>query len=250
MSQVIENIVINAAKYTAPGGEINLLAEKLGERLSIRIRDNGKGIPTSMLGRIFDMFIQGPTAESHPQAGLGVGLSVVRRLVELHGGSVHAVSDGKTGSEFIVDLPMDTVPEDGEQGSSPLAAVDVPVHRILIIDDNTDASEALALLLTGEGHEVQTCSDGVQGIDAAATFRPDVVLLDIGLPGMDGYEVARRLRASDVARQALLIAVTGYGQPSDRRRSAEAGFSYHMVKPVEPAALIQILAATVKPVSD
>ncbi|HZZ02985.1 CheR family methyltransferase [Paraburkholderia sp.] len=240
LSQVLENIVINAAKYTAPGGSIQVRATRMAHRLSLSIKDNGRGIPSTMLGSLFDMFVQGPVSDSQRQTGLGVGLSVARRLVELHGGSVRAISDGRTGSEFVVNLPLVPGAVFGEQVNSQPEPVAVRPKRILIIDDNADASEALAMLLANEGHEVETCLDGVSGISAAATFSPDVVLLDIGLPGMDGYEVARTLRESDSSRKTTLVAVTGYGLPSDHLRSAEAGFDHHLTKPVDYEALIRL----------
>jgi two-component system CheB/CheR fusion protein len=240
LSQVIENVVINAAKYTAPGGSIQLRATRMAHRLSLSVKDNGRGIPSTMLGSLFDMFVQGPVSDSQRQTGLGVGLSVVRRLVELHGGSVRAISDGRTGSEFIVDLPLDPGPIPGERVTSQPAAAGMRLSRILIIDDNADASEALAILLANEGHHVETRVDGVSGLSVAATFSPDVVLLDIGLPDMDGYEVARRLRESVSNRNVILVAVTGYGLPADRRRSAEAGFDHHLTKPVDYEALIRL----------
>ncbi len=243
LSQVIENIVINAAKYTAPGGSIQLRAARTAHRLSLSIKDNGRGIPSTMLGSLFDMFVQGPASDSQRNNGLGVGLSVVRRLVELHGGSVRAISDGKTGSEFVVDLPLDPGPGPGERISSQPAPVAARPKRILIIDDNADASEALAMLLANEGHQVETRLEGVSGLSAAATFNPDVVLLDIGLPGMDGYEVARRLRESESNRNVILVAVTGYGLPADCLRSAEAGFDHHLTKPVDYEALIRLFGA-------
>jgi two-component system CheB/CheR fusion protein len=249
LSQVIENIVINAAKYTAPGGAIRLDATRTAHRLSLTIKDNGRGIPPTMLGSLFDMFVQGPASDGQRQNGLGVGLSVVRRLVELHGGSVRAMSDGRTGSEFVVDLPLDPGPIDGEQVAwKPTPAAALP-KRILIIDDNADASEALSMLLANEGHQVETRLDGVSGLSAAATFSPDVVLLDIGLPGMDGYEVARRLRGSESNRSVILVAVTGYGLPADRRRSAEAGFDHHLTKPVDYEALIRLFGGGVQGMS-
>jgi len=189
------------------------------------------------------MFVQGPVSDSQRQSGLGVGLSVVRRLVELHGGSVRAISDGRTGSEFVVNLPLVPGAVFGEQVNSQPEPVAVRPKRILIIDDNADASEALAMLLANEGHEVETCLDGVSGISAAATFSPDVVLLDIGLPDMDGYEVSRRLRESGSNRNVILVAVTGYGLPSDHLRSAEAGFDHHLTKPVDYEALIRLFGA-------
>jgi two-component system CheB/CheR fusion protein len=195
-----------------------------------------------MLGSLFDMFVQGPVSDSQRQNGLGVGLSVVRRLVELHSGSVRAISDGRTGSEFVVDLPLDLGLVTGERMNTQLTPVAVRPKRILIIDDNADASEALAMLLTNDGHRVETSLEGVLGISVAETFNPDVVLLDIGLAGMDGYEVARRLRESRANRNAMLVATTGYGLPADRRRSAEAGFDHHLTKPVDYEALLRVIA--------
>ena len=250
LSQVIENIVINAAKYTPPGGTISLTATRTGNRLSLRIKDNGRGIPQSMLSTLFDMFVQGPVSSGQLQSGLGVGLSVVRRLVELHGGSVQAVSDGKTGSEFIVDLPLGTIPPGTLHDGIPPVPVKTRFARILIIDDNADASEALAMLLAGEGHAVETRLDGSQGLEAARTFRPDVVLLDIGLPGMDGYEVAKTLRGSAATVDAMLIALTGYGQPGDQLKSAEAGFDHHLVKPVDIKVLTRLFGSKVNPAVD
>lgn len=241
LSQVIENIVINAAKYTAPGGQIKLQATQTGHRLLLSVKDNGRGIPPAMLERIFDMFVHGQSPENHVYNGLGVGLSVVRRLVELHGGSVRVVSDGKTGSEFIVDLPIDVKPDVVELFDAQPTLAAVPSKRILIIDDNADASQALAMLLAIQGHEVETRLDGVSGIEAAATFKPEFVLLDIGLPGMDGYQVARMLRASETDRNLVLVAVTGYGLPADRVRSAEAGFDHHLTKPVDMNTLTRLL---------
>jgi two-component system CheB/CheR fusion protein len=198
-----------------------------------------------MLASLFDMFVQGPTSEGRRNSGLGVGLSVVKRLVELHGGSVRALSDGATGSEFIVDLPIGSPPQatNGDGGSAQTTA-SAPA-RILVIDDNTDAADALALLLTIDGHEVETRPDGVSGIAAAARYRPDVVLLDIALPDVDGYEVARQLRESTLGRYVTLIAVTGYGLPSDRIRSAEAGFDHHITKPVNPKELARLISTRV-----
>ncbi|MEW9585169.1 chemotaxis protein CheB [Paraburkholderia sp. DGU8] len=243
LSQVIENIVINAAKYTAPGGAIKLHATRSAQRLSLSVKDNGRGIPSTMLGRLFDMFVQGPASGSQRQNGLGVGLSVVRRLVELHGGSVRAISDGRTGSEFIVDLPLDPGLAPGEQVNRQPAPTATLPKRILIIDDNADASEALAMLLGNEGHQVETRIDGPSGLSAMGTFNPDVVLLDIGLQGMDGYEVAKKLRESGSHPDSILIAVTGYGLPADRLRSAQAGFDHHMTKPVDYEALIRLFGA-------
>lgn len=242
LSQVIENIVINAAKFTPAGGTIQLRATRAAGRLSLSIKDNGRGIPPLMLGSLFEMFVQGPASGHQRQSGLGVGLSVVKRLVELHGGSVRAISDGRTGSEFIVDLPLGASPGADGEVDAPLVRTPIPPKRILIIDDNADASEALAMLLAIEGHDVQTRMDGMSGIAAVETFGPDVVLLDIGLPDQDGYEVAKQLRKSWPGREITLIAVTGYGMPTDRMRSAEAGFDHHLTKPVDPEGLLRLLS--------
>lgn len=249
LSQVIENIVINAAKFTAPGGGIKLKATTTADRVSLSIKDNGRGIPTAMLGSLFDMFVQGPASGNQRHNGLGVGLSVVRRLVELHGGSVRAISDGMAGSEFVVELPLGATTSAANAANvSPAPPVLLP-KRILVIDDNADASEALAMLLAIGNHQVQTCRDGISGIAAAATFGPDVVLLDIGLPDMDGYEVARKLRESETNQNVILIAITGYGMPSDRVRSAEAGFDHHLTKPVDPEELIRLFGTPTERVS-
>lgn len=240
LSQVIENIVINAAKFTAPGGSIKVRATTSTHRVSLSIKDNGRGIPPSMLGGLFELFAQGAASDDQRHHGLGVGLSVVRRLVELHAGSVRAISDGRSGSEFVVDLPRSAPPgtDDGKDAAPARPAVSP--KRILIIDDNADAAEALALLLTIDGHEVERAQDGTSGIEAAAIFNPDVILLDIGLPDMNGYEVARILRTSTAGKEANLVAVTGYGLPADRIRSAEAGFDHHLVKPVDPEELARL----------
>jgi two-component system CheB/CheR fusion protein len=243
LSQVIENIVINAAKFTAPGGSIAVRASVAADRLALSIKDNGRGIPPAMLGSLFDMFVQGPTSGGQRNSGLGVGLSVVKRLVELHGGSVRALSDATTGSEFIVDLPIGAPPHGANGGDARTPVTGSPPARILVIDDNTDAAEALAMLLAVRGHEVETRPDGISGIAAVAHFKPNVVLLDTGLPDMDGYEVARQLRASEDGRYMTLVAVTGYGLPADRVRSADAGFDHHLTKPVNPEELVRLMSA-------
>jgi two-component system CheB/CheR fusion protein len=233
LSQVIENILINAAKFTAPRGTIELRATIAAHRLALSIKDNGRGIAPAMLGSLFDMFVQGPASDNQRHHGLGVGLSVVRRLVELHGGSVRAVSDGKTGSEFIVDLPLGSQAAAANRSDVRSAKNPARPKRILVIDDNADAAEALAMLLSIDGHEVAVRLDGASGIAAAPSFRPEIILLDIGLPDMDGYSVAKRLRQDDTGDTFTLVALTGYGLPTDRVRSAEAGFDHHLTKPVE-----------------
>ena len=232
LEQIVSNLLINAAKYTPPGGHIALtLAEEAGKAV-LTVADDGIGISPDLLPRIFDLFVQAELSIDRSQGGLGIGLTLVHRLVELQGGTVEAKSAGlRQGSQFIVRLPV-------LEGAVPLAASTPAIsktpfvpHRILVVDDNVDAANTSALLLNLLGHKVKTAIDGVSGIEAARTFKPEVVLLDIGLPGMDGYEVARRLRNTPETADSLIIAISGYGQAEDRRRSKEAGFDHHVVKP-------------------
>jgi two-component system CheB/CheR fusion protein len=241
LAQVLANLLNNAAKYTEPGGRIRLRAERQGQQVVLRVRDNGVGIAPKMLPRVFDLFAQADRTLDRSQGGLGIGLTLVKRLVELHGGRVRAVSRGLgKGSEFVVRLPvLGTPPPPG-----PAASVK-PVRagsRILVVDDNADAAGTLALLLQVKGHEVSTAHDGPTALELARAYHPGVVFLDIGLPGMDGYEVARRLRGQPDCPPCLLIALTGYGRDEDRRRGAEAGFDHYLVKPVDPEELQMLLA--------
>jgi CheY-like chemotaxis protein len=198
-----------------------------------------------MLGRIFELFVQGDSSLGREQSGLGIGLTLVRRLVEMHGGTVTSHSEGRgRGSEFVVDLPVGSWVSSEDRASPPSAeAPVVEAHtdgvqrRVLVVDDNRDAAESLRMLLSLEGHQVCTVHDGPSAIDAAQKHRPDIVLLDLGLPGMDGYQVARRLRALAGLGEMLLVAMTGYGQEDDRRRCLEAGFDHHVVKPADPVVL-------------
>jgi PAS domain S-box-containing protein len=253
LAQVLSNLLNNAAKYTPEGGRIYLILERDGQQAVVRVRDSGVGIPAGMLSTIFELFSQGDQSSHSAQGGLGIGLTLVRRLAELHGGSVEAHSDGSgKGSEFVVRLPLVGEPLAGQQRGaredSAHEAVAGPAHRILVVDDNADSAESLAMMLRLLGHEVHTAHDGPTAVLAAATIAPDVVLLDIGLPGMDGYEVARQLRALPQVRGAVLVAQTGWGQEEDRRKSREAGFDHHLVKPVDPAALREVLDRHVSPV--
>ncbi len=250
LEQVVANLLNNAAKYTMPGGRISLSAARDGREAVIRVRDNGIGVPPDVLGRVFEAFVQNDGSLARSEGGLGIGLTLVRSLVEMHGGRVEASSPGLgQGSEFVVRLPArlpptaaTTAPTD-ETDPRPLAR---PV-RILVVEDNLDAAESLATLLRVWGHDVQVVHDGLQALDAARELRPEVVLLDIGLPGLDGYQVARRLREDIGLDSSLLVAMTGYGQPEDRRRSREAGIHHHFVKPVEPLVLRNLLADVAAP---
>ncbi len=245
LSQVFANLLNNAAKYTEPGGRIDLSGRRRGDEIVVRVKDTGIGIPREMLPRIFGMFTQIDRSLDRAQGGLGIGLTLVQRLVELHGGQVEAGSEGPgRGSEFIVRFPVAT-----EQMSKPrqvpVAAKNVPEtskRRILVVDDNQDSARSLAMLLRLMGHEVHTAYDGLEAISAALTIQPDLMLLDIGLPKLDGYEVARRIRAGQ-GNSVVLVALTGWGQEDDRRRSKAAGFDHHLTKPVEMDALQSLLTA-------
>jgi two-component system CheB/CheR fusion protein len=213
----------------------------------LRVRDTGIGIRPEMLGRVFDLFVQAERAWDRAQGGLGIGLTLVRRLVEMHGGTVTAHSDGPgTGSEFVVRLPAQRAAADVAQGNGAAPAAVLPRRRVLVVDDNADAAESLALLLRLEGQDVRVAGDGPAALQAAAAQRPDVVFLDLGMPGMDGYEVCARFRREPDLAGVTLVALTGWGQDEDRRRSHAAGFDRHLVKPVGVEALREVLGATEK----
>ncbi len=245
LAQVVSNLLNNAAKYTPAGGRIELSAQAEAGRAVIRVIDNGTGISADMLPRVFDLFAQVDRTIEHSQGGLGIGLSLVKKLVELHGGDIRAESAGLSqGSRFTVRLPLagppgHAAPSASENGRTGLSAVPC---RVLVCDDNVDGAESLSLMLGLLGHEVRTVHDGSQALEAARAWRPEVVLLDIGLPGLSGYDVAQRLRAEPALAGVLLVAVTGWGTEDDQRRSAQAGFDYHLTKPVEASALEAVLA--------
>lgn len=243
LEQVLTNLLNNAAKYTDPGGHISITLDAQAGEAVLRVRDTGIGIDPQMLPHIFDLFVQAERRLDRAQGGVGIGLTLVNRLVELHGGRVEAHSPGLgQGSEFTVWLPTTT--ERSESNSDPAQGGQtrpLPRRRVLVVDDNPDAADSLALLLGFAGQDVRTTYDGLSALEQAQEFAPEVVLLDIGMPGMDGYEVARRLRNEGGLHQALLVALTGWGQEEDRRRSAEAGFDHHLVKPVEPKRLRELL---------
>jgi PAS domain S-box-containing protein len=233
LAQVFSNLLINAAKYTDPGGHIELRAAQQAGEVIVAIRDNGMGISPDMMPRLFTLFSQAPSALGRAEGGLGVGLSLVRGLVSLHGGSVTAQSDGPgRGSEFVVRIPLGAPLE----SSDIEAALDAPVSgaglKILVVDDSRDAADTCAMLLELSGHHVQTAYTGQRALELAETFRPHVLLLDIGLPDLDGYQLARKIRACSWGKGAVLVALTGWGQEQDRRRAFEAGFDHHLTKPI------------------
>jgi PAS domain S-box-containing protein len=247
MAQVLWNLLNNAAKYTPEGGRIWLTAEKVGGEAVIRVQDTGMGIPQEMLPKLFDLFIQAERTLDRAEGGLGIGLTLVRRLTEMHNGVVQAFSAGPgEGSEFVVRLPLlpDVSPAAAahEPDSNKRAKSAVP-HRILVVDDNRDSADSLAMLLRLAGHDARTAHDGRQALAVAATYRPDLVLLDIGLPGMDGFTVARHLRSQPELARAVLVALTGYGSHEDRRQALAAGFNHHMAKPVNLDTLNELLSA-------
>jgi PAS domain S-box-containing protein len=243
LAQVISNLLNNAAKYMSRGGHIYLVAKRDETSVTISVKDTGIGIPGEMLDRIFDMFIQVDGSLERAHGGLGIGLTLVKRLVEMHGGSVEAHSDGlNCGSEFVVRLPIvvELLGEPHEtNGTGPLPS---GKRRILVVDDNESAARVLGLLLTALGNEVQTAFDGQTAIELAESFRPGIVLLDIGMPKMNGYETAHRIRQQPWGKEMVLAALTGWGQEDDKRRTREVGFDHHFVKPVDPSVLQRFLA--------
>jgi signal transduction histidine kinase len=253
LEQVVANLLHNAGKYTEPGGHIRLTAalapSSEGGEVVLRVQDSGIGIPAEMLPHIFDLFVQVDHRHARSQGGLGIGLTLVRRLVELHGGTVEAFSAGLgRGSEFVVRLPAlsEKREREGRAGREDAGdAAPTPGRRILVVDDNVDAAESLALLLRLQGHDVAVAADGPTALEKARAERPEVIFLDLGMPGMDGYEVARRLRQLPDVGPVRLVALTGWGQEEDRRRTRQAGFDHHVVKPVEPDALHQLLSQPV-----
>ena len=241
LAQVLSNLLNNAAKYTRPGGHIWLCADRCDGHVKLRVRDNGMGIPPPMLRRIFDMFTQVGGTSDHQQGGLGIGLTLVKRLVEMHGGQVEARSEGlNRGAEFIVTLPTVAGGEAAPGPAAEAAPAAVEPRRILVVDDNRDAAESLSMLLHARGHDVRVAYDGLEAVGAAIAFQPDVVLLDIGLPKLYGYDAARRIRDAR-GDGVLLVAVTGWGQEEDRRRAKAAGFDHHLTKPVDPEAISRLI---------
>jgi len=254
MAQVLSNLLNNAAKYSKSGGQIRLAVTVEDSEAVFRVRDKGIGIPAEMLAQIFDLFTQVDQSLDHSQGGLGLGLTLVRNLVEMHGGSVSAQSDGLgRGSEFVVRLPLlpesNAKPEKAPSASTakpaPARGADGCSRRVLVVDDNVASAQSLARILKLDGYDVQVAHDGTVALDAVRRFCPEAVLMDIGLPGMDGYEVASRLQQEPELRESirLLAAITGYAEEEAKRRSHETGFDHHLVKPVDPDVVLALLAS-------
>jgi CheY-like chemotaxis protein/two-component sensor histidine kinase len=245
LAQVLDNLLNNACKYTNRGGHISITAERDGLMAIVRVRDDGIGIKAEHLGSIFDLFVQVDTSPEFSGSGLGLGLTLVKNLVELHGGTVEGRSAGEgKGSEFIVRLPVAAQTPDSVTAPDGIEPNTQSHRRILIVDDNVDSAASMAMLLELSGYETSMAHDGLEGLAAAERLRPDIMLLDLGLPNLNGYETARRIREQPWGKSVVLIAVTGWNQDSARRQSREAGFDEHLVKPVDHAMLLKVLART------
>jgi PAS domain S-box-containing protein len=240
VEQIVLNLLTNAAKYTPPGGRIQFAAQQQDGEVVITVRDNGIGIAAHLLPEMFKLFTQGERSIDRSEGGLGIGLTIVQRLVEMHGGRIEARSDGPNlGSTFMVHFPAVAAPEEGRTEAAPNHAGEM--RRVLIVDDNVDTAVGMARLLTRAGHKIELAHDGIEAIEKARRQCPEAVVLDIGLPGMDGFAVARELRRETGCAGVTIIAVTGYGQPDDRKRALDAGCHYHLVKPVDIDELKRIL---------
>jgi CheY-like chemotaxis protein/anti-sigma regulatory factor (Ser/Thr protein kinase) len=240
-AQVIDNLLTNAVKYTPAGGSVMMTVRCEGDDAVIRVADTGIGISPALLPRIFDLFVQGEPTRDRAKGGLGIGLTLVRRLVEMHGGSVGACSEGPgRGSVFTIRLPRLAVPVEavapGSTRTAPRGA-----RRVLLVEDSADVRRMLRLRLELDGHEVHETEDGVTGLAEALGLQPDVAVIDIGLPGLDGWELARQLRTTEVGRRMILVAISGYGQLEDQQLSREAGFDVHLVKPVDLDTLTEAI---------
>jgi signal transduction histidine kinase/CheY-like chemotaxis protein len=241
LTQVFSNLLHNASKYTPSGGSIRIAAERIDGEAQVSVTDSGIGIPADQLEKIFEMFWQVDKSLEQSRGGLGIGLTLVKRLVELHDGTVRAHSAGLGhGSQFVVRLPLVDAPQADEAPATLPTEAAAPL-KILIADDNQDSARTLAILLRHAGHRIELAHDGAQAVAAAAEFQPDVALLDIGMPKLNGFDVCRRIRSEPWGKFMRIAALTGWGQEEDRRKSKEAGFDYHLVKPVEHAALLAIL---------
>jgi two-component system CheB/CheR fusion protein len=244
LAQVFANLLNNAAKYMEPGGQIWLSAQREGNQVAVHVRDTGVGITQDMLPKIFDVFTQADRALDRSHGGLGIGLNLVQNLVQMHGGTVAAFSAGPgQGSEFVVRLPcLPEAPPQKDESPAAQPQFNCPGLRVLVVDDNVDSAQVLVMLLASVGQDATAATDGQTALAAAKAQKPDVILLDIGLPGMDGFEVCRRLRQQEEFKQTMVAALTGYAHEEDRRKSQEAGFDVHLVKPVALQQLQELLA--------
>jgi CheY-like chemotaxis protein len=241
MEQIVNNIVGNAVKYTPAGGSVRVKLGIDGTDAVLSVEDNGYGIATDLLPRIFDLFVQGERTLDRAQGGLGIGLTLVRRLVELHRGTVSAFSEGPgRGSIFTVRLPKVAAPRT-VQALVAEDHSDTVTRRVLVIEDNRDAREMFRVMLELAGHEVLEAEEGLRGLELLKAERPDIAVIDVGLPGLNGYEIARRFRAEPDTDSVLLVALTGYGTPEARERSRQAGFDHHLIKPVNPDTLRELM---------
>jgi CheY-like chemotaxis protein/two-component sensor histidine kinase len=244
LAQVFSNLLNNSAKYSEPGQEITLTVAQEGADAVVRVRDAGIGIHPEMLPRVFEMFRQADRTGGRSRGGLGIGLSLVKRIVEMHGGTVTASSAGLgEGSEFVVRLPAIAASELEVNRKASQTNGHLPRRKILVVDDNADAAESLAALLQISGHDTRLAHDGQAAVEAASQFHPDVVFLDIGMPTLDGHETAKMIRQQPWGKHMVLVALTGWGQSEDRRRSKDAGFNHHLVKPADPAVVAELLAS-------
>ncbi|HEY4970537.1 MAG TPA: ATP-binding protein, partial [Steroidobacteraceae bacterium] len=242
MAQILSNLLTNAAKYTDPGGQIELRAHTSDEQVTFIVADSGIGIPPHAMKSVFDMFSQVKSAQDRSEGGLGIGLALAKGLVQLHGGDIEALSAGiGRGSQFTIRLPRRVLEIKSASGPSHGRHAPVPPRRILVADDNRDAAQSLAMLLELEGHELRVEFDGPGALAAFADFTPNVALLDIGMPGLNGYEVARMIRQCEGGDTIILIALTGWGQERDKARALAAGFNHHFTKPIEPERINEIL---------
>jgi CheY-like chemotaxis protein len=244
LAQVFANLLNNSSKFSDRGQSISIALTREDGQAAVSVRDAGVGIPREALKKIFDMFGQADLDGARSRGGLGIGLSLVRRIAEMHGGTVEARSEGTgRGSEFVVRIPaIEAQPAVPVPARADTAAPS-PRRRVLVVDDNTDAAESLAALLAIGGHETRLAHDGLRAMEEAKTFHPDVVFLDIGMPELDGHETARRIREQPWGKDMVLVALTGWGQSEDRRRSKEAGFNHHLVKPADPAVVAKLISS-------
>jgi CheY-like chemotaxis protein/anti-sigma regulatory factor (Ser/Thr protein kinase) len=249
LAQVFANLLTNAAKYSDPGGRITVKAQRVADRVRVSVRDEGIGIESGLLEQVFSLFHQEGRGLDRAQGGLGLGLAIVRNLVLMHEGTVEALSDGPgKGSTFVVELPVCASDEGilDEHGTAPRVATAEERHHILLVDDNIDARDTLAFAFGALGYKITTASDAFEALDRTDASQPDVAVLDIGLPGIDGYQLAARLRQRN-GPGLRLIAVTGYGQPEDKARAVAAGFDAHLIKPVELSELVATIESLASP---